>query len=127
MKEERERDAKPTNRQKFTIFQFGTVTGERESLYRRALLRRHASFRMGRACNGSSITDLWTKLKRPVAAAGRREGARVAPAREWGERFGTRQFSLDISRERISLSLSLSLSLSRSVYSVRFDSTWCDY
>lgn len=33
-RKKRERDTKPTNRQKFTIFQFGTVTGERESLYR---------------------------------------------------------------------------------------------
>lgn len=56
-----------------------------------SIVTRHASFRMGRACNGSSITDLWTKLKRPVAAAGRR--GRSSCAGRSGERFGTRQFS----------------------------------
>lgn len=70
-----------------------------------SIVTRHASFRMGRACNGSSITDLWTKLKRPVAVAGRR-GRSSCAWREWGEVRYTPIF-LDISRERISLSLSL--------------------
>ena len=65
---EREREREKGNRQKFTVFH-RTRWPKRKALSL-CIVTRHASFRMGRACNGSSITDLWTKLKRPVPGWG---------------------------------------------------------